>query len=313
MNHLEQQPQDDATPVKRVRTDVANPVRQRLYRRAILVAIVGNALLAGAKALVAWMSGSSAVFSDAANSLSDMLYSLLMGLGLFLAQQPPDESHPQGHSRFEPFVGLFIAAAMGAAGVTAIWRGIERFLQAGQAIAPGWPTMVLGSAAVVKFGMYLVVKRLGQQARSPAILASARDNMADILASLAALLGVWGSRYLHPLFDPAAGCVVALWIFRNTWEIVWENIGYLTGRGASHELTDTIMRAALEIPGVIDVHRIIAEYVGPRLRVDMHINTDGKISLEHAHAIGEQVRERIEALPDVDLVFIHIEPPHDYS
>ena len=101
----------------RVRHEHPDPRRRRLYDRAILIAIVGNALLAVAKGVSAWISGSTAVLSDAMNSLSDILYSALMAAGLRIAQQPADESHPQGHSRFEPVVGLLVALAMAAAGL----------------------------------------------------------------------------------------------------------------------------------------------------------------------------------------------------
>jgi cation diffusion facilitator family transporter len=279
-----------------------------LYRRAVFIAIGGNVLLAIAKGFLAWFSGSSAVFSDAANSLSDTLYSLLMGGGLYLAQRPADESHPQGHGRFEPLVSLFIAAAMGAAGITAVWQSIERFLEGGEAVGPGWPAVVLVGSMFVKVGMYVLVRRVGEEAESPAIQASARDNLGDILTSAAALMGVWVARAIDPVFDPLAGLVVGLWIFRATWEIVGENLGYLTGRGASAELSEWIAEVALGVAGVEGVHRVIAEYVGPQLRVDMHLNVNGETSLERAHAIGEAVREEVERLSAVDLVFVHVEP-----
>ena len=76
--------------VKSVRSESRDHRRQRLYRRAILVAVLGNLGLAIVKGGAAWVSGSSAVLSDAANSLSDTLYSLFMALGLYLARQPPD-------------------------------------------------------------------------------------------------------------------------------------------------------------------------------------------------------------------------------
>ncbi len=84
--------------VKSVRHEPPDRLRRSLYRRAILVAVLGNIVLAAAKGLVAWVAGSSAVLSDAANSLSDTFYSLLMALGLYVAQQPADESHPVGDS-----------------------------------------------------------------------------------------------------------------------------------------------------------------------------------------------------------------------
>jgi cation diffusion facilitator family transporter len=291
-----------------VRREPPDRLRQRLYRRAILIALVGNMVLAVAKAVVAWMSRSSALLSDAANSLSDTLYSLLMAVGLYVAQQPADEGHPQGHSRFEPLVSLLISLAMAGAGLAAVREGVRRFRVGAVAIAPGWPTVVLLVGASVKVAMYALVRDVGQKAGSPAIRASARDNLADVLASLAALLGVLGSRFVHPLLDPAAGVLVALWIFRATWEILYENLGYLTGRGAPSEVTADIVEAASSVPGVLDVHRVIADHVGPNLRVDMHIDVDGGMTLCEAHAIAEQVEARVEALPKVGLAFVHVEP-----
>lgn len=291
-----------------VRPERPDPHRQRLYRQAILIAIAGNVFLAATKGAVAWLSGSSAVLSDAANSLSDVLYSLLMAVGLYLVQQPADESHPQGHGRFEPLVGLLIAMMMGVAGFTAMREGVLRFFSGAMAIEPGWPTVVLVGSVLVKVTMYLLVGRIGRVAHSPAIRASARDNLADVLASAAALLGVWGSRLVHPLFDPAAGVVVSLWILRATWEILDENLGYLTGRGASPELAAQIVAAASAVPGVLGVHQVIADHVGPQLRVDIHIDVDGEMTLRQAHAIADQVQAQVEALLAVDLAFIHVEP-----
>ncbi len=291
-----------------VRQEHPDPRRQRFYRQAILIAVVGNVLLAAAKGVVAWLSGSSAVFSDAANSLSDTLYSLLMAPVLYLALQPADESHPQGHSRFEPLVSLFITIMMGAAGFMAMREGVLRFLSGATPIEPGWPTAVLVGSGLLKVAMALVVGRIGRLAHSPAIRASARDNLADVLSSAAALLGVWGSRFVHPLLDPVAGMVVSLWIFRTAWEILHENLGYLTGRGAPPELVSQIVAAASSVPGVLGVHQVIADHVGPRLRVDMHIDVDGEMTLHQAHDIADRVQAQVEALPAVNMAFIHVEP-----
>jgi cation diffusion facilitator family transporter len=291
-----------------VRDESLDPHRQRLYRRAILVALAGNVLLAVAKGTVAWLSGSSAVLSDAANSLSDVLYSLLMAIGLYLAQRPADESHPQGHGRFEPIVSLLIAGAMGLAGFAAAREAALRFSSGAQAVQAGWPTVVLVGSALVKVVMSVLVRRIGTLAQSPAILASARDNLSDVLTSGGALLGVWGSSLIHPLLDPVAGVLVALYIVRALWEILAENLGYLTGRGARPELTARIVSVASEVEGVLSVHQVIADHVGPQLRVDIHVDVDGRMGFVRAHAIADRVQARVEALPAVDLAFVHVEP-----
>jgi cation diffusion facilitator family transporter len=156
--------------------------------------------------------------------------------------------------------------------------------------------------------MYRAVKRIGEDAESPAIRASATDNLVDILATGAALIGVVGSRWFHPLLDPVAGILVGLWIFKSTWDILHENLGYLTGRGAGDELVDEIVRATCGISGVEDVHHVVADYVGPQLRVDMHINVDGNLPLHEAHSISEEVQKKVRNIPDVELVFVHVEP-----
>lgn len=294
--------------MKHVRTSRPDPHRQRLYRESIWIAVGGNALLAGGKGAIALVSQSSALFSDAANSSADTLYAIFMAVGLYLTLRPPDESHPQGHSRFEPFVAMFIALVMISAGATALWQSIQRFMEGAMEIDPLWPTVALVLSAAAKFGMFRVVGEIGRQAASPAIQASARDNLADVGASTAALIGVWGSRLIHPVLDPAAGLVVSLWIFRTTREILQENFGYLTGRGAAPELRDRIYEIASAVEGVDLVHRVISDYVGPQLRIDMHINVDGRLTLERAHAIGEEVEKRVAELPEVDWVFVHVEP-----
>ncbi len=108
-----------------VRDVAPQPVTAALYRRAIIITIVGNILLASSKSIVAYLSHSVALYADAANSVSDVIYSFLMVFGLWMAQRPPDLSHPQGHSRFEPLVGLMVTLSMTFAGYEAARAAIE--------------------------------------------------------------------------------------------------------------------------------------------------------------------------------------------
>lgn len=282
--------------------------RRRLYRRAILITLLGNLALAIGKGIAAYYSDSVAVYADAANSASDVLYSLLMILGLWMAMQPPDLSHPQGHSRFEPLVGLAVAFAMTYAGYEAGRAAIERFLVGGSAVEPGLPTLALLASAAVKAGMFLAIRRVAETLSSPALAVTARDNLSDVLTSGAAFLGVFGSRFLHPLLDPIGGALVALWIFRAAFEAAQENLKYLTGAGAPRELRQEIAEVAGQVPGVLRVHQVITEYVGPQLVADLHINVDGHISLYEAHRISDAVQEAVAALAEVDRAYVHVEP-----
>jgi cation diffusion facilitator family transporter len=284
------------------------PDQSRLYNQALIITIIGNVVLAASKGVVAYISGSVALFADAANSASDVVYSFLMVIGLRMAQRPPDISHPQGHSRFEPLVGLMITASMAFAGYTAARASLDRFLAGGLAVETGLPTLVLLASAVVKAGMFLRIRWIGRKLSSPTLSTTAQDNLSDVLTSLAAFLGVLGSRVIHPLADPIAGFLVSAWIFRAVIKAAMENLGFLTGVGASSDLREQLVREASAIPGVKRVHHLMTEYVGPRLVVDMHVNVDGSMTLTEAHTIADQIIARLETIPDVDRAYVHVEP-----
>jgi cation diffusion facilitator family transporter len=284
------------------------PDRHHQYNIAMAVTLGGNILLAVSKGTVAYLSHSVALYADAANSASDVLYSLLLIVGLRIAQQPPDLSHPQGHSRFEPLVGLVVSLSMAFAGYEAARASIERFLSGGLAVNPGLPTVVLLASALAKLGMFTVIRRIATRVNSPALNATARDNLSDVLTSIAAFIGAFGSHSINPLLDPIAGFLVAIWIFRAAFRAGKENINYLTGAGAPPEVREHIAEVAAAVPGVGHVHHVMTEYAGPNLVIDIHINVDGNITLYQAHAIADEVSARLESLPDVDRAYVHIEP-----
>ncbi|KPL74111.1 cation transporter [Ornatilinea apprima] len=294
-----------------IRSYTPDPTQQRLYRQALIITGVGNLTLAAGKAVAAYLTGSAALYADAANSVSDVVYSALMILGLWVAMQPPDLSHPQGHSRFEPLVGLMVTLSMTLAGYEAARTAIERFLEGGLRVELGLPAIVLLIAAGIKAWMYVSVARLARQLHSPTLETTARDNLSDVLTSSAAFIGAAGSQFIHPLADPIAGLIVAIWIFRNAFLAGRENLNFLTGAGADEELRQEIVRKVESVEGVQRVHFMVTEYVGPKLVVDVHANVDGSMSLDAAHEINDQVIELLEDMAEVDRAYVHLEPEHE--
>jgi cation diffusion facilitator family transporter len=291
-----------------VRDYTPQPEQSQLYTKALWITVVGNVFLAVSKALVAYFSGSVAIYADAANSISDVVYSFMMVVGLWMAQRPPDLSHPQGHSRFEPLVGMLVTFSMAFAGYEAARASLERFISGGRAVELGLPTLVLLFSAAIKAGMFVSIRGIAKKLQSPTLKTTAQDNLSDVLTSTAAFIGVLGSDFLTPLLDPIAGFIVAAWIFRAAFRAGKENLGFLTGAGADEEAREQIVAAAQSVPGVIRVHHTMAEYVGPKLVVDLHINVDGDTPLDTVHEISELVMSKVQALPMVDRAYVHVEP-----
>ncbi|SNZ06655.1 cation diffusion facilitator family transporter [Natronoarchaeum philippinense] len=283
--------------------------RKAALRRVGLVVLVGNVLLVAAKAAVWARTGSLALGSEAVNSLTDVAYSVVILGGLYLTTQPPDLEHPHGHERIEPFVSLFVAAGIFAAGGAILWRSIGSILSGSIAVAQGpAAAVVLVLSAAVKFGLYRYCLRVAASNNSPAVTATAVDNRNDILASVAALVGVLGAQAGYPILDPIAATLVAGAILYTGVEIVSDNVNYLVGAAPPDDLRGEIVRRALAHPEVEGVHDVVAHYVGPEIDVSLHIEVEGEHTLLSAHEIESEVIESIRDLDEVDDVFVHVDP-----
>ena len=283
--------------------------RRTALRRVGLLVLGVNAVLFVAKGGVYLETGSLAVGSEAVNSLADTVYSLVVVAGLYLTTRPPDFEHPHGHERIEPFVSLFVALGIFAAGGTVLW-------QAGSAVLEGRVTVsrspaavaVLAGTAAAKYLLYRYCLRAGTENRSPALVATALDNRNDILTAGAALAGVLGAGLGYPVLDPLAAGVVAVGILYTGVEVVRDNVDYLVGAAPPEDLRAEIVERALVHEDVEGAHDVIAHYVGPEIDVSLHVEVSGDRTLREAHDIETDIVERIGDLPEVDDVFVHVDP-----
>ncbi|QLG26301.1 cation transporter [Halorarum halophilum] len=285
--------------------------RRTAVRRVGALLLLANLLLVLGKAAVWRTTGSLAVGSEAVNSLADTVYSAVVLAGLYLTTQPPDFEHPHGHERIEPFVSLFVAAGVFAAGGAVIYSATASVLAPGpiEPSADGTLSVaVLAAAAALKYLLYRYCLRVGRRRNSPALVATALDNRNDVLTALAALAGVLGAAAGYPILDPVAAGVVGVGILYTGVEIVRDNVAYLVGSAPPEDLRREILRRALEHPDVRAAHDVVAHYVGPEVDVSIHIEVEGEMSLNRAHDIETDVVGAIRELPAVDDVFVHVDP-----
>jgi cation diffusion facilitator family transporter len=149
---------------------------------------------------------------------------------------------------------------------------------------------------------------VGERHHSPALEATALDNRNDILTAGAAFVGVVGAMAGVPILDPVAAAVVSIGIFYTGYEIVRDNVNYLVGAAPPESLRIEILRRAFSHPDVRGAHDVVAHYVGPEIDVSLHIEVEGDMTLLEAHDIETEVIESIRALPQVDDVFVHVDP-----
>ena len=154
-----------------------------------------------------------------------------------------------------------------------------------------------------------LIKLYTQKQRGAAARAQFLESINDELGLLAALVGtlfiVWGK----PMADPIASIIVATIIAYNGIKLFLENFSFLLGKSPEPEYLARIEKLALSVPGVLGVHDLRAEYIGPDIvHAGMHIEVPRGTSIEEADRITHEVEEKIHPGISPGFCFIHADP-----
>jgi cation diffusion facilitator family transporter len=137
--------------------------------------------------------------------------------------------------------------------------------------------------------------------------ALAVDARNDVLVGLIAIAGFFGARYGMPTLDAWAALPIAMWIAWSGIELARDNIKLLMGEAPPDHRQAELAILAGTVPGVRNAHDLRAQFMGTHLDIHVHIMVDPDLSLKQAHDIGEAVRTRLEAEPDVSRASVHID------
>ncbi|ASA78510.1 cation diffusion facilitator family transporter [Thermococcus sp. 5-4] len=279
---------------------------EEIYR-PIWVSIVGNVLLAVLKLTVGFLYSSIALISDGVHSLSDVVTSVIGYAGIKISSKPPDKSHPFGHSRFEPLVAFLIGEALVIVAYEIGRDAVYRIIRGGSIEVNSIMLAVTVVSILAKELMFRYSVHVGKKLNSQILVADAYHHRSDALSSVAVLIGLGAQELGFQYGDSLAGLVVAVFLMKVSLDIILENVGYLTGQAPPFEICEEIKKRALDVPNVLGVHDLRAHYVGSRLHVELHIEVPPELTLKEAHDISEEVKKRIEEIPEVEVAFVHVD------
>lgn len=280
-----------------------------LARRAALASVAVAVLLGGLKAWAAWRTGSVAVLASLADSVLDLVASLVTLGGVHWAMQPADDRHRFGHGKAEALAALFQVAVIAVSAFAILVEASRRLSAGGATAEPELGIAVSLVAIAVTLALTSYQRHVIRQTGSIAIGTDNIHYMSDLFLNLAVIVALaleaWaGVTGIDPLF----GIAIALWLLFGAWRASNAAIDQLMDKEWPEEKRRQFVAIAARHPELRGIHDLRTRTSGNRDFVQFHVWMDPKLTIRQAHDVIDAVEHRLQAeFPDTEIL-IHIDP-----
>ncbi len=284
--------------------------RNQKIKTASWVGIVGNTILAIAKIVIGFISGSLAVIGDGIDTATDILTYFITLVAARIMNKPPNFKYPYGYNRAEAVATKALSFVIFFAGAQLFFTTLIRLIKSEQLELPSFLAIYVTVFSIVsKAGLAFYQFRIGRKIDSHMLIANAKNMRNDILISASVLTGLIFTHVFHlPVLDLITAIAISIWIMKIGFEIFMETSRELMDGTDNPELYYKIFDAVEEV-GAINPHRVRVRKHSNLYTVALDIEMDGKMSIEEGHLMAKKVeiniKERVENVYDV---LVHVEP-----
>jgi cation diffusion facilitator family transporter len=278
-----------------------------LVRRVFLALLVANIAVVGAKLVVGIASGSLAIIGSAVDSCVDALNNVLALIVVRVAAKEPDEEHPYGHGKFETLGALAIVGFLSITCFELIRGAVNHLVSGTHRIDVSDLQLAV---LVLTLGVNVFVtwyeQRRGMELGSELLVADAAHTRADVVITGGVLIGVLLTRQGWWWIDSAIAIVVAVAIVFVAYSILARTVPVLVDQRALPP--SDIQETAQAVPGVKSAYSIRSRGPSDLRYAEVTIAVDRHANVESAHAIADEVEERLKRDLQFHEVTVHIEP-----
>ena len=275
-----------------------------------------NVLLLLIKFVAGIVGHSAAMVADAVHSLSDFLTDIVVLMFVRISGKPKDKSHDYGHGKYETLAMTIIGLALLAVAIGILYSGITKIIDWANGedlVAPDllalWAALL---SIVTKEGVYRYSIMKAHQLNSQAVEANAWHHRSDALSSIGTAIGIGGAIFLGhrwAVLDPLASTIVGFFIVKVSVDLLRNGIGDLMEQSLPDAVEEEILGLVASLPDVESPHDLRTRRIGNHYAIEMHILTDGDITLREAHDKASEVEHLLrEQYGDETHVVVHVEP-----
>lgn len=272
--------------------------------------LVVSLVVLGMKAGAYLLTGSVALYSDALETVINVVAAIGALTALWFSELPPDANHPYGHHKAE-YLSAVVEGALVLATSAAILR--EAWLGWETPHRPDAPFVGIGlnaAAGAINLGWALVLLRSGRRWKSPALIAGGRHIMTDVWTTGGVLIGF----ALVPLtgwlrLDAVVAGLVAVNILGAGYRMLRESVGGLMDEVADPTLLTTLRRIISEnADGAIEAHDVRTRTAGSVSFVEFHLVVPGQMTVQASHEICDRIEAALRDRLGEAVISIHVEP-----
>jgi len=278
-------------------------------RIAVGTIAIGVGVLA-MKTAAWWLTGSAALYSDALESVVNVVASLVAFAALRLAARPADANHPYGHDKAEFFAAVIEGVLIIVAAGSILQHAWTTWNQAGLLQQP-WLGLGLNAfSSVINAGWAAVLVRAGKRHRSPALAADGRHLWTDVVTSAGIIAGLvlvvqTGVQWL----DPVLAVGVAMNVLWSGVRVVTDSIGGLMDAAPAGVIVERIrLLVGQHADGAIEAHDLRTRHAGRLTYLEFHLVVPGDMRVAEAHAICDRIEAALKAEVEGLVITIHVEP-----
>jgi cation diffusion facilitator family transporter len=276
----------------------------------IISLVVGSGLL-GAKYVAYQLTGSTAILSDALESIVNVVAAMFAIGGLVFAGRPADRSHPYGHGKIEFFSAAFEGGLIAFAAVMIVYEAVISLLHGNQVRQLDWGLAIVAGAGAINLALGVFLIRTGRRSNSLTLVADGHHVISDFWTSAGVVIGLLLVRFTGIAWlDPLVAAVVGVNLAFTGGRLVRHAAGGLLDEEDT-VLLDKLIAAlnASVVPGIIRVHRLRAIRSGRFSHIDAHLVVPEFWTVERAHDAADAFeREVIAACGIEGEIVFHTDP-----
>ncbi len=285
--------------------------REKIIIKVSYVTIFSNTLLSVLKLMAGWLGKSKAMISDAIHSLSDVLSTIIVIIGVKMASKKSDREHPYGHEKFECIAALLLSYMLFLVSIFIGYHGIDDILHHRYIhYLPNFFSLIIAIVSIViKELMYWYTMKFAKKLKSDALKADAWHHRSDALSSIGALFGIIGSMCGVKFLDSLASVIIALFIIKVSLDIFKDAMNKMIDKSCNPKMEQKMRKIIYSNKNVINIDMLKTRLFGPKIYVDCEIALDKTMTLEESHKIAEEIHGELEKkIKEIKHCMIHVNP-----